>query len=108
MDAGKLRNRITIQQRTLVQDSYGQPIESWADFATVWAEIRSLSGRESLVASAVQGVTNYEINIRFKAGITQSMRVAYKSRYLDIQSIVTDFDLKKKTTLFCTEGLSDG
>ena len=108
MEAGKLRNRITLQQRTLATDSYGQPIESWADLVTVWAEVRSLSGRESMIASAMQGVTNYEINIRYRTGITQDMRIRYKTKYLDIQSIVTDFDLKKKITLFCTEGLSDG
>lgn len=108
MEAGKLRNRITIQQRTLTPDSYGQSVESWTDFATVWAEIRSISGRESLIAEAMQGITNYEVNIRYKAGVVQSMRIIYKNHILDVQSVINDMQANKKLTLFCVEGLSDG
>ena len=39
MKAGTLNRRVTIQRRVPGQDEAGQPIDTWEDMATVWANI---------------------------------------------------------------------
>ena len=46
MQAGYLRKRVTIQQRSTVTDTFGGQSTSWVDIATVYAEITPMSGRE--------------------------------------------------------------
>jgi len=38
MDIGKLDTRIQLQHVTTTKDSYGQPIETWATTANLWAQ----------------------------------------------------------------------
>ena len=40
MQAGRLRHRVTIQNFTISKTPSGQPVESWADGKTIWAEVR--------------------------------------------------------------------
>lgn len=45
MQAGKLRHRVTLQGLVETQDpSTGAISKSWLDVATVWADVRFLSG----------------------------------------------------------------
>jgi SPP1 family predicted phage head-tail adaptor len=52
--AGRLRHRITIQERVLTQDSDLNAVYDWQDVASVWAAIEPLSARELLAAQAAQ------------------------------------------------------
>jgi SPP1 family predicted phage head-tail adaptor len=45
---GTFRQRVTLQDLVETIDSYGQPVQSWTDLATFWAEVRPLRGQESL------------------------------------------------------------
>lgn len=38
MRSGRLDRRVTIQTLTTTRDAFGQPIETWAELATVWAQ----------------------------------------------------------------------
>ncbi len=46
MRAGRLHERVTLQQPVTTQDDYGQDIITWADVATVWAGVEPLRGRD--------------------------------------------------------------
>ena len=48
MEAGQLRHRVTIQQATETTDGFGGVTQAWATFATVWAAVEPLTGREYL------------------------------------------------------------
>lgn len=57
MRAGSLRERVTIQAATTVQDAYGEPIETWANLATnptVWANVGSRASGERFISGAEQ------------------------------------------------------
>lgn len=108
MEAGKLRHRITFQNQANSHDSYGQPLLTWSDVATVWAEIKPLSGKESVKADALIESTTHEINIRYRSGINASLRVKFGSRYFDIQSVLNHDERNVMLTLLCVEGLNDG
>jgi len=108
MQSGQLRKRLTIQQRSTAQDSYGQPLTAWADVATVWGAVEPLNGRELLAAEAVQSEITHQVVMRYRPGITAKMRVLYGSRVFDIQNVLDENERHRMLTLLCLEGLTDG
>jgi SPP1 family predicted phage head-tail adaptor len=108
MNAGRMRHRITIQQRANTPDTFGQPIESWADVATVWASVEPLQGREFFAADQVNAEVTTRIRMRWRSGITAAMRVSFDSRLYDIQSVIVSREIHDEMQLMCTEGVNDG
>jgi len=106
MRAGNLRHRITIEQKTLARDTYGGEVVTWTTFATVWADIQPLNGRELIAAQAVQSEITGKIFIRYLPGVTAGMRVSYCGKYYDIQ-VPIDPGLKhRELQLLVSEGLT--
>lgn len=86
MDIGKLNKRVTIQLNTPTQDANGETVDSWATFATVWAEIKDLNGREFLAAAATNNAVQTKITIRYIAGVLPSMRVVHGADTYNIEA----------------------
>lgn len=104
MDIGRLRHRITIQQHQTTQDEIGNNIESWVDWATVWANIRPISGREYFQAAATNAEDNVRINIRYRSGIDPlRMRVVYRNRVFDILSAIDLYERHREIEMVCRE-----
>lgn len=100
---GGLRKRITIQQPSATQNTRGEEIPSWTTYATVWAQIEPLNGRELLAAQQVQSQVNTKITIRYQSGVTPDMRIQYGSRYFDIQSIMNIEERNRMIEMQCIE-----
>ncbi len=64
LEAGRLRETITIRRQQDVPDGKGGFVRDWSEFATVRAEVISQSGREAVIANTLQGVSTYRITIR--------------------------------------------
>lgn len=65
LEAGRLREVITIRRETDVPDGSGGYERSWVDFAKdIRAEVINQSGREAVIATTLQGVSTYRITIR--------------------------------------------
>lgn len=103
MRAGELRHRITIQQKTVVRDTYGGETVTWTNTATVWAAVEPLSGREYFSAQQVQAEVNHRIRIRYRAGITTTMRVLWGTRVFDILAIINLQERGREIHLMCKE-----
>ncbi len=52
MQAGRLRDRVTILNVTTVRSPSGHPVETMTEGATVWAEVKGISGRERISGGA--------------------------------------------------------
>lgn len=52
MQAGRLRDRVVVQNITTSRDPSGQPVESWTGGNPVPAEVKRISGREQLSGGA--------------------------------------------------------
>lgn len=112
MNIGKLDKRITLQTRSATLDDYGQELNSWSDFATVWANVKPISGREKLRAMAVQSILTHTVTIRYNVGLmpptlTGALRIKYVTpggdRILNINA-TQDVDEERKHIVFdCTE-----
>lgn len=82
---GKMDRRIRIEALTKGQGSrYGEPTESWVEFATVWANVYSGGGREFQAAQHITAEIDTQFQIRYIAGLTPTMRLLFDGRYYDI------------------------
>jgi SPP1 family predicted phage head-tail adaptor len=88
MQAGNLDRRITIQQNTPSVDSYGDEVESWADFKTVWANVKRKSGKETVRSDQTVADASTMFKIRYLSGLHERMRISYNSAIYYIDSIV--------------------
>lgn len=88
MRAGLLLNRVKIQKHQRIKDAAGQYIESWEDVAQVWANIRHLSGSESIKAGAVTSVVNASIRVRSRTTVDASCRVLHDDRAYDVEAVL--------------------
>lgn len=87
--AGKLRDKVVIQQKTGGTDAWGAPLpEAWEDYATIWANVRHLSGTESIKAGADVSVVRASFRIRWRTDITAGMRVMVGAAVYDIEAVL--------------------
>lgn len=69
-------------------DSWGQPIDTWTDVASVWADVRPLSGLESIKADAPTSEVRASIRIRWRTDITAAMRVLHDATLYEIEAVL--------------------
>lgn len=108
MQAGRLRQRVTIQHATTIQDAYGEPIETWVNIPTnpnVWASVlgrasgeRFISGGEQLQAE----ITN-TVRIRYRSDLSVQMRIVWGSRHLLIENVIDPNGKRADLVLMCKE-----
>ena len=103
MKAGRLRHKVLIESETITQDAYGAPTRTWATFATVWASVMPLSGREYFEAGKTMSDVSTRIQIRYGTGITPQMRVKFGTRIYSIVSVINMDERNKEIELFCKE-----
>lgn len=81
MQAGKLRHRIDIEEKTTPRDpvtgEYGEP-EWVARWEKCPARIEPLSARDLVAAQAAQSKATARIVIRYRAGVLPTMRAIYR------------------------------
>lgn len=87
MNAGSLNQQITLQARGTGSDSWGQPMETWTDVATCWANVRFLNGREYLTAGKQVQEASASIRIRPRT-ISPSMRVLHRGTVYAIVAVL--------------------
>ena len=88
MNAGKLRERITIQQQSVIQGAYGEVKNLWSTLTSVWAKVEQLKGREYFTSNERHAEVNTRITIRYRSDILPKMRISYKNYIYDIKSII--------------------
>lgn len=103
MQAGKLRHRVTLRESTEAQDTYGESIKTFADVATVWAEVVQLSGREYLQAREAGAETTTRITIRKRSGVHEKMRITWGTHSYDVDAVLPDPTNARHILLMCSE-----
>ena len=103
MRAGTLNARATIQRPTPGQDALGQPLTTWSDVATVWANIKHTSGIEQIKTNAELSTVKVSIQIRYRTGLDAGMRVVHGVNAYNILSVLPDAENKAHTNLVCEQ-----
>lgn len=113
MQAGKLRHRITIQERVQIQDrDSGEMINGWQDWprsgAKHWASIEPLSARDFIAARTVQSQVTGRIVLRYREGLDPTMRILYRNKVYSIHGRLPDPNSGLEyLTLPVSEGVRD-
>ncbi len=108
MRACKLRQSITIEERTETTNSTGEVVWTWATFATTRAAVEPLRGQEYFASRQLQSSTDVRIRIRYRSGINTKMRVKFEDRYYAIEGIIDPEMRHRELQLMCVERQADG
>lgn len=108
MNPGKYNHIIFLQSKTVTTDTYGGPVESWADVATVWARVQPIKGREMIAAQAAQSETAVRFYTRWFDGVTTAMRIVYAGKNYDITGIVDIDERHVELEISAKTGTSEG
>ena len=88
MEAGKFRERVTIQVPREVRSTLGETTLVWEDVATVWANVYAYSGRDVLQAMQVNMIITHKVYMRFREGLTPEHRLLWRGRTLEITAVM--------------------
>src|SRR5271168_1339245 len=86
--ASRMNQQIIIQSPTMTANGAGGFSTSWNTFATVWAEVIPVTGREIFDSDHVEEVQSVTFTIRYLDGVTPEMRIELCSDYYNIRSII--------------------
>ena len=106
MDSRKLNRLVLIQQLVAGQDAAGQPVQTWSNLIAtgdgkVWANIKMLSGVETIKADSPTSAVKASIRIRYRTDVTPAMRVTHGSTVYEIKAVMPDEAGRKFTDLAC-------
>jgi SPP1 family predicted phage head-tail adaptor len=103
MNIGKLRKRVQLQHLVRNQDDFGEAIPSYTPYATVWASVEPLQGRELEHAQQISAEITHRVTIRYIAAVTSEHRVVYGERILEIESVINPEERNEMLILMCKE-----
>lgn len=110
--AGRLRHRITFQNKTTTRDDYGGEVETWADVTTVWASLDPLSttamagAKEFLGGGAEQASDMVRATIRPRE-VDTAWRFIHGSKLYNIKAARTN-NVDDTMQIFAEVGANDG
>lgn len=106
MSSADYRRRVTLQQKGQMVDPDGFPSnDAWVDVATVWAAVepQTLRAHEFVGAAANVVEKIVRVRIRYRPGVTESMRVVYNGRVFRIEAVVDEEERHRELQLYCRE-----
>jgi len=104
---GPLRHRVELQSATTARDAYGREVETWSTYATVWASISNLRGRERWAAQEHHPEIDTSIVIRYRPDVTSAHRVIGPDDTVYRLEAVLDEDGRHRTLELIAQALPD-
>lgn len=101
--AGRLRRRVVLSTRVQTQNLYGEPVESWATLATVWAAVEPVRGRDFWTAKQQMETATAKILVRYRSDLTSVHRASADGVTWDILSVVRPESRTEYLELHCKE-----
>ena len=102
MITGHLNTPIRIEHRGATYDALGQPVPGdWQPHADDCANVRHLSGVESIKAGATVSSVAASVRIRYRTDIDASMRVRIGGAVYEIRAVLPDLQKREFVDLVC-------
>ncbi len=98
---GLLRDRVTLQSRTLSASALGDQTATWATEATVWANVQEVSGSEPQQSAQVQADTSCVVELRYHSGLDPSWRLLFGGNAYQITGVTNPDGRKRFHRLTC-------
>ena len=83
---GSLTDRVQLQRRESTAEPEGGHIASFVPVATVWARVRTISGRQGIAADGRAVTMTHSAVLRFRTDLRPGDRIVYRGRNLNIVS----------------------
>lgn len=99
---GELRERVTVQIASGTTNALGETVLAWSNSTSVWASVEGVSAGESLAAGQQEVSVTHRVRLRYLSGLTHNMRFSWRSRTLDIVSLL-ERDNRTVHEVVCTE-----
>lgn len=103
MRIGPLRHRIALQSASDSQGEYGYVEKTFSTYATVWASVEPLSGRELLSSQQMHAETTHRIRLRYLATVVATDRISFDSRTFEIVGRINSKEVNRMLELLCKE-----
>lgn len=105
---GKYNRIIALQRKTLTPDAYGGQTEAWATYATVWAAVKPLKGRELIAAQAAQSAVANRFEMRYRSDVLASDRIQFGGKNYNITAVIDVEDRREELIVMAETGLNNG
>lgn len=102
IEPGKLRERVTVQIASGTTNALGETVLTWANSTAVWASVEGVSAREALAAGQQDVTITHRVRLRYLPGLTQQMRLEWRSRTLNIVSLL-EYGNRSEHVAICEE-----
>ena len=83
---GTLTDRVQLRRREMLAEDEGGHSALYVPMATVWARVRSLTGRQGLSADGRAVAISHAVVLRFRSDLGPGDRIVYRGRQLDVLS----------------------
>lgn len=103
MQIGKLRHYVDLQSSDDVPNELGEIEKIWSTFASVWASIEPLSGRELLQYQQLNAELSHRVVIRYNSSVDSKCRIVIGTRVLDINVVKNPEERNIFLELLCKE-----
>lgn len=87
--AGELNHWVTLVTLVTGKDSNGDPVETWTNVDSVWAQVVPLSAREFVSSSAMQSRVVARIVIRQRE-VDPTWKILFRGQYYNIEGVLPD------------------
>lgn len=88
INAGAMRERVTIQRPVDQQSAFGETTLTWEDEATVYASVMGVRAADYFAAQQAGVLVTHRIRIRFFPGLTHQHRLIWRGRVMEISSVL--------------------
>lgn len=90
ISAGRLNRRIVIERATETANDYGEAIQTWGEYATLWAERRDVSDGEMIAAGELGAYLAARFTVR-RSSVTEAItprdRLRHEGAVWNIQAV---------------------
>ncbi len=87
---GQLDDRIEIQRATVAPNDLGEPVETWATLATIWAAKSDVSAAEAYRAQEVGAQITTRFLVRYSlvtVSVNATDRIAFRGRLFNVTGV---------------------
>ena len=85
---GTMDQRVSLQAATRTGDGGGGASLTWAEFASVWANIAPGTGTDELGPDRTESVTGYRVRLRRRSDVAAGQRAVTSSLTLVIRNVL--------------------
>lgn len=98
---GNLRERITLQERQLVDDGFGT-VETFVDVGEIWARVEPVKASERTIGGGVQSINDVLVHIRHRDDIGPTWRIRHRGTTYNITGVRNLDERRAFLALDCT------